>query len=179
MAPRSGSPNGALRRAAASAHASFPVVPSSHHFSYTGVTNVFSHDAAAGNAPLGLSRGGLAATPPADAGGYRNRVPSGRSRIFKCERARKKREGFVVDFDTVGSQLWIAPNEAPPLAFPSPPILWGRGCPAGRERGWHGALSGGFLGKSQRARLLHAAWNDALSPAFDHPCRVQVLTGCS
>jgi hypothetical protein len=38
----------------------------------------FPHDAAAGNAPLGLSRGGLPATPPADAGGYRNRVPSGR-----------------------------------------------------------------------------------------------------
>jgi hypothetical protein len=34
-----------------------------------------------------------ATTPPADAGGYQNYVPSGRSWIFKCERARKKREG--------------------------------------------------------------------------------------
>jgi hypothetical protein len=63
-----------------------------NRFSYTRSTNVFSHDAATGNAPLGLSRVGWAATPPADAGGYQNCVPSGRSRIFKCERARKKSE---------------------------------------------------------------------------------------
>jgi hypothetical protein len=49
-------------------------------------------------------------------------------------------------------------NAAPPFAVPSPPILWGRGCPIGRERGWHGALPG-FFCPTGRERGRH----DALS----------------
>jgi hypothetical protein len=82
-----------------------------NRFSYTGATNGFSHAAAAGNAPLGLSRVGLAAMPPADAGGYRNYVPSGRFRIFRCERARKKREGAWLISIRLAENFGVPPDK--------------------------------------------------------------------
>jgi hypothetical protein len=93
-----------------------------NRFSYTGATHGFSRDAATGNAPLGLSRVGWAAIPPADAGGYQNCVPSGRSRIFKCERARKKREGAWLISIRLAENFGLHPDERAQTSFWHPPL---------------------------------------------------------